>query len=345
MLTLTKPERLKAGDKVATVSLSWGGAGDSELLWRYEQGKERLAHVFGLEVVEMRHTLKGTDYVYKHPDKRADDLMEAFLDPSIKGIISCIGGSDSIRMLPYIDFNVIRNNPKIYTGYSDSTVTHLMCLKAGLSSFYGLSVLNDLAENIAMPAYSVEWVNKVLFHSEPIGDVPPSTEWSGERLEWVIENRSKARTFYKNTGYELLQGKKTVTGNLIGGCLEVLDMVKGTDLFPEISCFDDAILFLETSEECPPIWMVEDSLRSYGMMGIFQRINGLIFGKPAQNTFYEEYKAVIQQIMKEFDREDMPVLYNASFGHNEPKCLIPYGAHAQINCITPGFSIMEKAVL
>ncbi|WP_100489450.1 S66 family peptidase [Sporolactobacillus pectinivorans] len=309
MLDLIKPAKLKRGDKVATVSLSWGGAGDEALLWRYEQGKKRLNEVFGLEVVEMPHTLMGTDFVYRHPEKRAQDLMQAFADPSIKG-----------------------------------TVTHLMCLKAGLSSFYGLSVLNDLAENISMPEYSVEWVNKILFHDETIGEIPTSNEWTGERLEWVIENKDISRKFLRNTGYELLQGKKSVTGKLIGGCLEVLDMIKGTSLFPDISCFNDTILFLETSEECPPLWMVEDSLRSYGMMGIFNRINGLIFGKPLKNKFYEEYKPVIRRIAKEFDREEMPILYNASFGHNEPKCLIPYGARAEINCGRSGFSIIDTGV-
>ncbi len=106
MLNLIKPKMLKPDDKVATVSLSWGGAGDEEIHWRYKQGKERLENIFGLKVVEMVHTLKGTDYVYNHPEKRAEDLMNAFLDKSIKGIISCIGGNDSIRMLPYIDFNI-----------------------------------------------------------------------------------------------------------------------------------------------------------------------------------------------------------------------------------------------
>lgn len=83
--------------------------------------------------------------------------MAAFKDPSIKAIICCIGGNDSIRMLPYVDFDVIKANPKIFTGYSDNTVGHLMCLKAGLSSFYGVSVLNDFAENIAMSGYTQKW--------------------------------------------------------------------------------------------------------------------------------------------------------------------------------------------
>ena len=161
MLDLIKPRRLNAGDKVATVSPSWGGAGDKDLIWRYEQGKKRLEDVFGLQVVEMENTLKGTDYLYNHPEKRAEDLMEAFSDKSIKGIFACIGGSESIRLLPYIDFDLIKNNPKIFMGYSDSTIIHYMCLKAGISSIYGPAGCNGDGS----PCIKI---NRLLFFETPI---------------------------------------------------------------------------------------------------------------------------------------------------------------------------------
>ena len=68
MLDVLKPKKLNKGDKIATVSPSWGGAGEKDLLWRYEQGKKRLEDIFGLQVVEMENTLKGTDYIYAHPE-------------------------------------------------------------------------------------------------------------------------------------------------------------------------------------------------------------------------------------------------------------------------------------
>ena len=162
-MNLIKPQKLKSGDKVATVSLSWGGAGDSDILWRYNVGKKRLQEEFGLEVVEMPNTLKGTEYLYNHPEKRAEDLMAAFEDKSIKAVFSCIGGYESVRMLPYIDFDIIRNNSKIFMGYSDTTVTHMICYKAGISSFYGPSILAEFAENVEMFSYTKHWVKKVLF--------------------------------------------------------------------------------------------------------------------------------------------------------------------------------------
>lgn len=72
---LTKPKRLRPGDKVATVSPSWGSAGDPELRWRYEQGVQRLKEVFGLEVIAMPNSLEGSDYLYEHPQARAEDII------------------------------------------------------------------------------------------------------------------------------------------------------------------------------------------------------------------------------------------------------------------------------
>ncbi len=344
MLDLIKPKMLKPGDKVAAVSLSWGGAGDSEILWRYKQGKERLENIFGLKVVEMPHTLKGTEYVYNHPEKRAEDLMNDFSDKSIKGIISCIGGDDSIRMLPYINFDTIRQNPKIFMGYSDSTITNFICLKAGISSIYGPAILVDFAENVQMSDYTIESIKKTLFGNKIIGNIAPSGEWTSEHLEWIIENKNISRKYMPNEGYELLQGDKKVRGRLIGGCLAVIEFMKETVLFPEIDVFNNAILFLETSEEMEPTWYVECCLRNYGTIGILDRISGIIFGKPYNNKYYDDYKTIIKKVLKEYNREDIPVLYNMNFGHTEPKICLPYGALAEIDCEKATFSILENAV-
>ena len=114
-MNLIKPPKLTPGDKVATVSLSWGGVGNSDIRWRYDLGVSRLKSVFGLEAVAMTHSFMGQDYLRDHPKDRARDLMEAFTDPSIKGIIANIGGNDSIRLLPFIDFDVIRNPKSLPT--------------------------------------------------------------------------------------------------------------------------------------------------------------------------------------------------------------------------------------
>jgi muramoyltetrapeptide carboxypeptidase LdcA involved in peptidoglycan recycling len=345
MLNLVKPQMLNRGDKIATVSLSWGGAGDSDLLWRYNLGKMRLQEQFGLEVVEMPNTLKGSQYLYNHPEKRAEDLMMAFLDSSIKAIFSCIGGDESIRMLPYIDFDVIKNNPKIFLGYSDTTVTHFMCLKANLSSFYGPSILAEFAENIKIFDYTAYWLKKVLFTNSPIGVIPASEEWTGERIEWTENNSSISKSMSSNQGYEFLQGRRIVKGHLIGGCIEVLEMIKGTSLWPSENEFKDAILFFETSEDMPEPHLIEYWLRNYGSQGILQKSKAIIFGKPYQEKYYNEYKNSIKKIISELHLLDLPIIYNASFGHNEPMACLPYGAMAEIDCESKTFSIIESGVV
>ena len=342
MQSLIVPERLKAGDKVATVSLSWGGAGDTDLRWRYETGKRRLEEVFGLEVVEMPTTLAGSEYVYQNPEERAKDFMEAFKDRSIRAIFSCIGGDDSIRMLPYIDFDVIHKNPKIFLGYSDSTIAHFICRKAGIRSYYGPSILAEFAENVEIFPYTLNSIVETLFEPKLLGVVDASSEWTGEIIPWEEDKKQQKKQMKPNLGYELLQGEGIVTGPLIGGCMDVLEMMKGTCIWPELSEFEGAVLFFETSEDIPSPEFICYWLRNYGAAGILHKINGILWGKPYQEIYHEEYKEVIHKVIyEELGLTKLPILYNATFGHNEPMMVLPYGAMARIDCSEKTFELLE----
>ena len=101
---LIKPKRLQAGDIVATVSPSWGGAGDPEIRWRYEQGVKRLEEVFSLTVIPMPNSLKGSEYLYNNPEARAEDIMTAFKNTRVKAIIAKIGGEEKKPVFSPIDF-------------------------------------------------------------------------------------------------------------------------------------------------------------------------------------------------------------------------------------------------
>lgn len=311
---------------------------------RYNLGKQRLQEEFGLEVVEMENTLKGAEFIYRHPEKRAEDLMKAFSDPSIKAIFSIIGGSESVRMLPYIDYNIIKNNPKIFIGYSDTTVTHFICLKAGISSFYGASILAEFAENVGIFPYTKEWIQKTLFSNKTLGNIPASPTWTGEHIPWDEENKNKERIPIENKGYEFLQGKGSAQGHLIGGCMEVLEMIKGTEIWPEKNYFNDSIIFFETSEDMPPPNFFEYWLRNYGSLGILNKVKGILFGKPYQEKYYEEYKVGIKKVLSEFG-VGVPVVYDVNFGHTAPMICIPYGALARIDCEGKTIEILASGVL
>lgn len=145
---MIKPKRLNTGDRIAIVSLSWGGLVDESYIHKFHIAKERLEKDFGLEVVCMPHALKGSEFVAQHPELRAKDLMDAFSDTSISAIFCAIGGDDTIRTLPYVDLDIIKNNPKIFMGYSDSIINHFMMYKAGLVSFYGPSIMCEFGEYV-----------------------------------------------------------------------------------------------------------------------------------------------------------------------------------------------------
>lgn len=106
---------------------------------------------YSLEPVFMPNTLKGTAYLAAHPQARAQDLKDAFLDDSVAGIICAIGGDDTYRLLPYLmedtEFiEAVKKHPKLFSGFSDTTINHLMFYKLGLSTYYGPNFICDLGE-------------------------------------------------------------------------------------------------------------------------------------------------------------------------------------------------------
>ena len=123
---------------VAIVSLSSGIMGEEEIQYEVEIGFRRLRE-YGLNVKLMPHAMKGLEYIRNHPEKRAEDLLEAFRDPEIDMILCAIGGDDTYRLLPYLfDHNELAEavTDKVFLGFSDSTVNHLMLHKVGLKTFW-----------------------------------------------------------------------------------------------------------------------------------------------------------------------------------------------------------------
>lgn len=345
---MIKPKALKEGDTIAIVSLSSGMGGDDMFRYRYEIGKERLEKIFKLNVKTMPNALKGSNYLDEHPEKRAQDLMEAFKDPSIKAIICMVGGDDTIRLLPYIDYEIIKNNPKIFMGYSDTTINHFMMYKAGLVSFYGPCVLVEFAENKEMHKYTIDSIFNTLFCENNALEIKHSPLWTSEYLDWCDKNNMNIsrKLIEDKHSYEILQGNTIVQGKLIGGCLDVFCMMIGTEIWPSPKEFENAILFLETSEDCPSPTDVCYFLRNLAAQGIIDKINGIVVGKPLNEKYYEEYKEIYTKVIgKEAKRPDLPILYNVNFGHNAPQSIIPYGVMAQIDCTKKSFSIIENSLV
>lgn len=346
--TRIKPKKLQPGDKVAAISMSWGGPATCP--HRYEAGKRQLQEALDVTVVETSHALHPADWLEQNPRARADDLMEALTDPSIRAIIATIGGDDSIRLLPYVDLEVIRSNPKIVMGYSDTTVTHMACLAAGVGSFYGPAIMAGFGENGGLFPYMVDSVRRTLCSSAPIGTIEPNTQgWTVEFLEWAEpENQTRRRKLNPAPGWTYLQGRGKGRGHLIGGCLEVLDWLRGTEVWPSLDVWKGAILFVETSEEAPSLTRVLRILRALAAMGVLRRLSGILVGRPGGQVppeEFEDYDQVILQVVAEEEGlTELPIITGMDFGHTDPMFVLPYGAEAEIDCEQQRFAILDGAV-
>ncbi len=352
---MIKAKKLKKGDKVAVVSLSSGMLGENFTSHYIKLGCDRLRS-FGLEPVFMPNALKGIDYLNDHPEARADDLKSAFYDETIKGIICAIGGDDTFRLAPYIlddkDFvEYVGRNPKLFTGFSDTTVNHLMFYKMGVSTFYGPNYINDLSEmDDEMLSYTYD-----SFKGFYLGDkkvIESSDCWYEERTDFSSSQMGVPRVKHKELrGFELLQGSSEFEGELLGGCIESMyDLLAGKrypeeleinrkyKLFPEESEWCGKVFFYETSEEQPDSDRLREMLLKLKEQGVFKNINGVIVGKPQNEVYYDEYKSVIKEVL---DNEKIPVLCNVNFGHAYPRTVLAYGAKVKVNATIGTIEYME----
>lgn len=358
---MTKPSRLKTGDKVAIVSLSSGILGESFIKHELDLGIKRLEE-FGLTPVFMPNSLKGLDFIEKHPEARADDLKQAFADKEIKAVICAIGGNDTFRTLPFLmndeQFKQnVKNNPKIFLGYSDSTTNHLMFQKLGLNTFYGQAFVTDLAEfEPEMLAYSKN-AFEYLFNPTSNYQIKSSEFWFKDRTDFSPAAVGTLREkIVETNGYELLQGSKNATGELLGGCIEILGdhaglatnnfeeiekIRKESPVFPTLDEWTGKIMFIETSEQKLSPENYRIIIQKFKELGVFGKINGLLVGKPIDEAFYEEYKQILKEELKDFD---IPVLYNLNFGHSYPHAIIPYGALAEIDVKNKTLTVLNTTI-
>ncbi len=343
---MLKPQRLRPGDKVAIVSLSRGTLGEPWAIHKYHIAKKRLEEDFGLQVAAMPNALKGIEYLDRHPEARAADLMEAFCDPEIKAVFNAIGGDDSIRLLPHLDFDVLRSNPKIFTGFSDTTSVHMMMFQAGLVSYYGASVMTNFAEYVKINDYTLEAIQDTFFTPKPGLEIKSAPYWyddEDEKIWWKEENINTLRQYHpEEIGYEVLQGSGVVEGPLLGGCLDVFIELTGTPIWPAKEQWAGKLLFVETSEEDMSCDLLTWILRNLAAQGIFDVIKGIIVGKPARRSKYEPYKEVYRRVVgREAGHPDLPILYNVNFGHAEPIGILPIGVLCRLDADRKRLTLLE----
>jgi muramoyltetrapeptide carboxypeptidase LdcA involved in peptidoglycan recycling len=343
-----RPRHLRPGDIVAVVSPSWGGPAVFPHV--FEQGLAVLREDLGLRVRELPTARMTPTALHKNPRARAADLNAAFVDPDVAAIVASIGGEDSVRVLPYLDRQIIRTNPKILMGYSDTTTLLSFAQTLGLVTFHGPAVMAGLAQLRALPPAFAAHLRDIVFAAPSTYTYRPYGAYIERYLDWHDPgNAGLVEPLRADPdGLRRLQGDHRAEGRLFGGCIEVLEFLKGTAFWPAPDFWAGRILFFETSEEVPPPARVGYFLRNYGMQGIFDRAAGVVFGRargytPEQKRELEE--RIVSIIAGEFGRGDMPIVANADFGHTDPQWVLPLGISAELDPTAPSLRLIEPACL
>ena len=334
-----KPPRLREGDTVGVISPSWGGG--AEYPHRVERGIAYLESL-GFRVKLAPHAMNSSGYVSDTAENRASDIHAMFGDPEVGAIIAMIGGDHSCHLLPLLDFDLIRQNPKILMGYSDVTVPNAaIWQKTGLVTFNGPALIVELAEYPSVFGYTERHMIRTLCSAEPVGEIEPSDWWTDELLSWdEREDLTRARAGQPSGGWTWLKEGRA-EGVLVGGCLESMQHLRGTPFWPDL---EGAILFLETSEERPDPGKVDGILMDYENMGVFGEIRGLLFGRP-YGYAAEERKLLHQVILERVGRYGFPVVADMDFGHTSPMFTLPLGCRAEVDAEGERFAIVESAVV
>ena len=328
---------------VTIVSLSRGIMGESFVQHEVEIGLKRLKDD-GLHVKCSKHSMDGLEVLKEHPEYRAQDLLDAFQDPETDMILCAIGGDDTYRLLPYLfehDELASAVSDKMFLGFSDTTMNHLMLHKVGLKTFYGQAFLPDICEiGPQMLPYTRAYFEE-LITTGTIHEIRPSEVWYKSRSDFSVDAVGTAMNSYPDKGFELLQGQSVFSGEILGGCIDTLydifnnarysdsvELCSKYELFPDMKDWEGKILLLESSEETAVPDKYRSMLMSLKKTGIFDVISGVIIGKPADEKYHEEYKKLLLDVI---DDPNLPIVANINVGHATPRCIIPFGVPAVVD--------------
>ncbi|WLQ39209.1 LD-carboxypeptidase [Streptomyces laculatispora] len=337
MTTPSCPAKPRPGDRVAVLSPSSGLPGILPL--PFELGLRRLREEYGLEPVEYPSTRK----MGSSPQERAADIHAAFADPAIKAVISSIGGDDQITVLPYLDRELLRANPKPFFGYSDCTNLLVFLGNLGIVGYHGGSVMVELGRPGAMHPLTADSLRAALF-THDARELTPAKETGSVNDRW-----EDPRTFDREPAmlpaddWIWHNAGRVVQGASWGGNLEILSwlLMADREILPA-AAYAGRVLFLETSEEMPGADAVYQILRNMGERGLLKQFPALLmaraknwsFGSPLGAEAGEEYRVLQRQsvlrALAEYAPGTMAVL-DVDLGHTDPQLIIPYGGQVRVD--------------
>jgi muramoyltetrapeptide carboxypeptidase len=312
------PERLKQGDTVRVIaparSLSMIPVQQREI------ANERFKEM-GLRLTFGTHVEECDDFRSSSIASRVEDLHAAFKDPTVKAIITVIGGFNSNQLLRYIDWDLISSNPKIFCGYSDITALQNSILrKTGLVTYsgphYSTFAMRKRIE------FTIEHFKKCLFESAPF-QLRPSEHWSDD--PWYMDQEK--RDFISNPGYLVLH-EGVAEGRIVGGNLCTLNLLQGTEYMPSL---EGTVLFIEDDEAVGAMTDVEvdRNLQSLIHLPDFSGVRALVMGRFQKRS--EMTEAKLRKIIgSKKELSGLPIVAGVDFGHTDPYITFPVGGTVRI---------------
>ncbi|MEY9990501.1 muramoyltetrapeptide carboxypeptidase LdcA involved in peptidoglycan recycling [Streptomyces sp. V4I8] len=338
MTTISYPPKPSPGDRVAVIS---PGAGLPGLFPRpFELGLERLRKDFELEPVEYPATRK----MGSTPQERADDIHAAFADPDIKAVIASIGGDDQITVLPLLDRELIRANPKPFLGMSDNTNLLMFLRNTGIVAYHGATVMCELGRPGAMHPQTAESLRAALFTSGEY-ELKPAGHWNDISRDWADPATFDAEPQMRPAnGWTWVNADRMVEGRSWGGCLEIVGwlLMADREIARDPAEYDGGVLLLETSEELPSANEVFWTLRNMGERGLLQPFSALLMGRartwsferpnsPEEAVRYAaEQREAVRRAMRTYAPDTM-IVFDVDLGHTDPQLVIPYGGIVRVD--------------
>lgn len=304
-----KAPRLRVGAEIRVVAPASSFATLSDKNIR--DATERLTSL-GFKVSFGRHVHERDVLDSSSIMSRVKDIHEAFADKNVKAILSAIGGFNCNELLPYLDFSLIKANPKIFCGYSDITaLCNAITCKTGMTTYVGPHFSSFQMDELQ--DYQTRSFLNVVSKDEAI-TICPSSFWSQDA--WYLPNPK--RQLFPND-WKVYNEAMTVSGLCFGGNLGSLQLLFGTEFLPSLK---DAILFLENAEE-DDFQVFTRALSS--LMQVAKHPKALLIGRFPKESKMTESKLLT--ILNKYPLlKEIPVMYDMDFGHTQPLFTIPIGA-------------------
>jgi len=325
-------EKLKPGDSIGIFSPS------APITYscpkRFERAKQYLQNK-GFKIIEGNLTGKQDFYRSGSIKERADELNNLIRNPDVKCIMSTIGGMNSNSILPYIDYEAFRRDPKIIIGYSDVTAILLaIYAQTGISTYYGPALVASFGELSPFVDYTYKYFQEITMDKTKIPYVFETPKyWTDEYISWETQDRSKEKR--ENELITVYEG--TVRGRVIGGNLNTIQGIWGSKYMPEIKEGD--ILFIE---DClKDAATIERSFSLLKVNGVFDKISGIILGKHELFDDLKTGRKPYEILLEVLGDKKLPFIAEFDCCHTHPIMTLPIGCEIELDATKKTVTIIK----